>query len=96
MAEITTNENTEELSKGQLARLDDVHNAVFALVNELVPVKYRRNGDNDEDNQFDWQTEWIDELSDHVQEITAKLLEIPENDREAFDMEFAPFFYSEQ
>lgn len=89
-----TNPNTQELTEAQNQRNDVVYNSIYLLVNELVPEKYRTASSGDGKMPFDWDMNWIGNLADDIEALTAKLLQIPDAEREAFEMEFAPFFIS--
>ncbi len=79
-----------ELTDEQIGRQDFVDNAIFALVNELVPEKFRLTASADE---IPFDGGWIGDVRDRISEVIAEHLEIipgtPKCDE--FEMEFYPF-----
>ncbi|HLM62015.1 MAG TPA: hypothetical protein VK308_14510 [Pyrinomonadaceae bacterium] len=80
-----------ELSNEQIARQEFVDNAIFQLVNELVPTHYKKNTNDDSDHSLIWNIQWISELRETVQEIIIEHLDIREPEQEDFEKDFYPF-----
>lgn len=82
----------EVLTAEQISRQDHVDNAVFNLVSELLPEKYR----SAQEKSVQWDIQWISELREQIEEILRASLGIePFTEKaEEFGMEFYPFLQS--
>lgn len=87
-----------ELTDEQIARQDYVDNAIYELVNELVPEKYRHllpcevTDSGGGERGVPWNQEWIADLRDLIHDIILTSLPIYEtSDVDTFEMEFYPF-----
>jgi hypothetical protein len=91
----------EELTNAQIERQDFVDNQIYNLVNELVPEEYRSKLPVEvTDTGFGgkgvaWDIEWITALRERIQSIIFDSLNVPESERDAFEMAFYPYLILE-
>jgi hypothetical protein len=80
---------SKELTDEQLKRQDEVDNAIFALVTNLVPDDYEPKGNA---ILIHFDHEWIGEIRDKISEIIAEHLNlIPGSETRTFEQAFYPF-----
>lgn len=85
----------EELTGEQIDRQGETDNAIYQLVNSLVPAQYRKNLPEGEP-QFEWDIEWLANLREEIQDVIFNLLELPDEKREQFEMNFYPWIKNEE
>lgn len=82
-------DNLDELTREQLDQLDCVDNAIYQLVNDLLPANYRQVSGPE---PLEWDMAWIGEIADCIEDQMIYALGITdEEEKEKFCMEFRPF-----
>lgn len=90
----------QELTNVQIERQDIVDNAIYSLVNELVPARYREMLPMEvTDSGFagkgvPWDQDWIAMMRDNIGEIIIAYLTC-DVDSDEFEMEFYPYLKEE-
>lgn len=79
-------EPINELTPADWARQDEVDNAIYLMVAELIPAKYS----NAPNSTFDMR-DWVQGLRDRIEDIIFEELHLPDSERDAFEMEFYPY-----
>ncbi len=74
----------KELTDKQIEQQDIVDNAIFSLVNSLIPT--------DDNQQLDWDIEWISGLRENIQDIIYEKGKFSAFcTRDEFEMKFYPY-----
>lgn len=86
-------DHEEELTGEQIGRQDEVDNAIYNLVTELVPEEYRAKLPVE---GIAWNIEWISALRERIEGVIFDALKLPPSERDAFELAYYPYIVLEE